>query len=157
MALKEKIKRKFKEISKMGNPNSPSKNPIVRGYKAGVRKNIRRLDERGNKVFTDLESGADTKRKSAEVRKKKDPKNQSLRPKARPKKKAAGGSLKAVPEGNKGLKKLPTAVRNKMGFMKDGGQVSLLSDQYPDIFKKPSGQARGMGAASRGGKFSRDG
>ena len=72
----------------MGNPHSPSKNPIVRGFKAGVRKNIRRLDERGNKVFTDLEAGADTKRKAAEVRKKKDPKNQSLRPKVRSKAKS---------------------------------------------------------------------
>ena len=38
------------------------------------------------KTFTDLEQGADIKRKAAEVRKKKDPKNQSLRPKVRPKK-----------------------------------------------------------------------
>ena len=35
-----------------------------------------------------------------------------------------GGSLKAVPAGNKGLKKLPTEVRNKMGFMKKGGKVN---------------------------------
>ena len=35
-----------------------------------------------------------------------------------------GGSLKAVPADNKGLKKLPTQVRNKMGFMKKGGVVS---------------------------------
>ena len=38
-----------------------------------------------------------------------------------------GGSvkkkLKPVPKGNKGLKKLPTQVRNKMGFMKKGGIV----------------------------------
>ena len=34
------------------------------------------------------------------------------------------GSLKAVPAGNKGLKKLPTKVRNKMGFMKKGGKVN---------------------------------
>jgi len=38
-------------------------------------------------------------------------------------KKAMGGSLKAVPADNKGLKKLPTKVRNKMGFMKKGGKV----------------------------------
>ena len=37
--------------------------------------------------------------------------------------KMGGGSLKAVPAGNKGLKKLPTEVRNKMGFMKKGGKV----------------------------------
>ena len=139
MALKEKLKKKFEKISSMGSPYSPSKNPIARAYKKGVRKNIRRLDERGNKVFTDLEAGADTKRKAAEARKKKDPKNQSLRPKARPKKKAAGGSLKPVPEGNKGLKKLPTAVRNKMGYMKKGGSC------------------RGMGKATRGGSYGRMG
>jgi len=37
--------------------------------------------------------------------------------------KKMGGSLKSVPAGNKGLKKLPTEVRNKMGFMKKGGKV----------------------------------
>ena len=39
-------------------------------------------------------------------------------------KKMGGGSLKAVPADNKGLKKLPTEVRNKMGFMKKGGKVN---------------------------------
>ncbi len=32
-----------------------------------------------------------------------------------------GASLKSVPAGNKGLKKLPTPVRNRMGFMRKGG------------------------------------
>jgi len=36
----------------------------------------------------------------------------------------AGGSLKKVPTGNKGLGKLPTAVRNKMGYMSAGGSNS---------------------------------
>jgi|TARA_S200002703_G_scaffold159535_1_gene173355 hypothetical protein len=40
------------------------------------------------------------------------------------KKKAGGGKLKSVPEGNKGLSKLPTPVRNKMGFMKKGGMLN---------------------------------
>jgi len=31
------------------------------------------------------------------------------------------GGLKTAPEGNKGLAKLPTGVRNKMGYMKKGG------------------------------------
>ena len=39
-------------------------------------------------------------------------------------KKADGGKLKSVPEGNKGLSKLPTPVRNKMGFMKKGGMLN---------------------------------
>jgi hypothetical protein len=36
---------------------------------------------------------------------------------------ATKNNLKPVPAGNKGLKKLPAAVRNKMGFMKKGGMV----------------------------------
>ena len=32
-------------------------------------------------------------------------------------------AMKKVPAKNKGLKKLPKAVRNKMGFMKKGGSV----------------------------------
>ena len=37
----------------------------------------------------------------------------------------AAGGLKPVPDGNKGkgLSKLPTDVRNKMGFMRKGGKV----------------------------------
>ncbi len=34
-----------------------------------------------------------------------------------------GGALKPVPAGKKGLAKLPTPVRNKMGFQKNGGKV----------------------------------
>jgi hypothetical protein len=41
----------------------------------------------------------------------------------KPKKMAAGGELKEVPEENTGLSKLPTEVRNKMGYMKEGGQA----------------------------------
>ena len=75
---------------------------------------------------------------TSSVRPKKRP--ESLRPKIRPTKKSAkGGSLKAVPEGNKGLKKLPTAVRNKMGYMQKGGSC------------------RGMGKATRGGSYGRMG
>jgi hypothetical protein len=34
-----------------------------------------------------------------------------------------GGSLKEVPADKVGLSKLPTAVRNKMGYQKAGGAV----------------------------------
>ena len=40
-------------------------------------------------------------------------------------KKADGGSLKPVKPSQKGLKKLPTKVRNKMGYMKKGGKVGM--------------------------------
>ena len=36
----------------------------------------------------------------------------------------AHGNLKPVPDDNPGLAKLPKAVRNKMGYMQDGGSVS---------------------------------
>ena len=55
-------------------------------------------------------------------------------------------SLKPVPPDNKGLAKLPTPVRNKMGFMKDGGMVKKRA-------KSKSKKSRGMGIAKRGGKF----
>ena len=37
--------------------------------------------------------------------------------------KKMGGSLKPVQPNQKGLSKLPTEVRNKMGYMKKGGKV----------------------------------
>ena len=36
---------------------------------------------------------------------------------------AGGGGLKDVPSGNTGLGKLPTPVRNKMGFKASGGKI----------------------------------
>jgi hypothetical protein len=36
---------------------------------------------------------------------------------------AEGGMMKEVPEANKGMKKLPKDVRNKMGYMAEGGMV----------------------------------
>ena len=45
---------------------------------------------------------------------------------------AEGGALKDVPEGNKGkgLSKLPTEVRNKMGFKQRGGLISNGKQDY---------------------------
>jgi hypothetical protein len=39
------------------------------------------------------------------------------------KKMSMGGSLKDVPAGKKGLAELPTKVRNKMGYKKNGGST----------------------------------
>ena len=53
---------------------------------------------------------------------------QQMKPKPiRPGKKD-GGMLKAVKPNQKGLAKLPKAVRNKMGYMKDGGRA-----KFPDL------------------------
>jgi len=59
-------------------------------------------------------------------------------------KRKKGGTMKDVPSNNKGLGKLPTPVRNSMGFKASGGKV---------IKKKYGGQIglpRGTGAALRG-------
>jgi len=56
------------------------------------------------------------------------------------------GGLKKAPAGNKGLGKLPTQVRNKMGFMKKGGMVEKYT--AGGIIK-----ARGAGAATKGFSF----
>ncbi len=60
-----------------------------------------------------------------------------------------GGALKSVPSGNKGLSKLPPEVRNNMGYMQSGGKVKKMG--------MGGSMCRGMGAATRGGKFTRDG
>lgn len=41
-------------------------------------------------------------------------------------------ALKKVPSDKKGLSKLPTAVRNKMGYMKKGGKVFKPHMMYKD-------------------------
>ena len=43
---------------------------------------------------------------------------------------AKGGKLKDVPEGNKGLSKLPPNVRNNMGFKNRGGTISKGNSDY---------------------------
>jgi hypothetical protein len=64
----------------------------------------------------------------------------------KPKKMAAGGELKEVPEDNAGLSKLPTEVRNKMGYMKDGGKVKMAGGGlYANIAAKKKRIASGSG------------
>jgi len=58
----------------------------------------------------------------------------------KPKKMAEGGSLKEVDsDENPGLAKLPTEVRNKMGYMKSGGPTGL----YANIHAKQERIAHG--------------
>ena len=59
-------------------------------------------------------------------------------------------TLKPIPEGKENsLGKLPTEVRKKMGFMKRGGKVKKMG--------MGGSTCRGMGAATRGGNFNRNG
>jgi len=54
-----------------------------------------------------------------------------------------GGALKSVPSKAKGLSKLPKGVRNKMGYMKDGGKVGSkmksIQSKIDSIKKKKEG------------------
>lgn len=59
-------------------------------------------------------------------------------------KKASGGKMKDVPADKKGLSKLPTEVRNKMGYKAEGGKMQKMA---------MGGKCRGMGAATRGGNY----
>jgi hypothetical protein len=67
----------------------------------------------------------------------------------KPKKMAEGGELKEVPEDNAGLSKLPTEVRNKMGYMKDGGGVNAAGNYTkPELRKRIVSQVKA--AATQG-------
>jgi len=61
--------------------------------------------------------------------------------------------LKKVPAKNKGLSKLPTPVRNKMGFKKKGGEVAPKKMKggglYANIHAKKKRIAAGSGEKMR--------
>ena len=63
-------------------------------------------------------------------------------------KKADGGSLKAVDsEQNPGLAKLPTEVRNKMGYMKNGGLYANIHAKQQRIANGSKEHMRKPGSA----------
>ena len=66
-------------------------------------------------------------------------------------KRKAGGRLKDVPTTKTGLAKLPTNVRNKMGYAKSGGKVSDTKNATPR--DKPTPPI-GKGAVARGNRIS---
>tara|TARA_R100001440_G_scaffold72604_1_gene96610 strand:- start:574 stop:999 length:426 start_codon:yes stop_codon:yes gene_type:complete len=84
--------------------------------------------------------------------------------KSKPQTLKGGGSLKSVPEGNKGkgLSKLPTEVRNKMGYMKKGGKVTSnkaklnkVTSGLKKAVKAHTGQAKMLSSIklNKGGKI----
>jgi len=68
-----------------------------------------------------------------------------------------GGSLKSVPAGNKGLKKLPTEVRNKMGFMKKGGPVAPAPKKDYKLGTKFQGDYKGKSLPGKVKEFVKTG
>ena len=63
-----------------------------------------------------------------------------------------GGMLKAVKPSQKGLAKLPKAVRNKMGYMKDGGKAKKFPDLTGDGKVTRADILKGRGVFAAGGK-----
>jgi len=59
---------------------------------------------------------------------------------------AKGGELKEVPEDSKGLSKLPTDVRNKMGYMKTGGLYENINAKRKRIAAGSGEKMRKVGA-----------
>jgi len=54
--------------------------------------------------------------------------------------------MKKVPSGNKGLGKLPSSVRNKMGYMKKGGTIASKKAKGMNkggVLKKAKGMKKG--------------
>jgi len=108
-----------KFAKKVGVPQSVGKEfTKVKKYDKGG-KVIRPEDEK--KRIKDLAKKERMKKILTEDMKTFGPKEES-----KPVKKKAGGMLK-TPD-NPGLKKLPTEVRNKMGYMKKGGSVKCKRD-----------------------------
>jgi hypothetical protein len=77
---------------------------------------------------------------------------QQMKPKAiRPGKKD-GGMLKSVKPSQKGLSKLPKEVRNKMGYMKDGGKAKKFPDLTGDGKVTRADVLKGRGVFASGGR-----
>ena len=60
--------------------------------------------------------------------------------------------LKPVKPNQKGLKKLPKKVRNKMGYMKDGGKAKKFPDLTGDGKVTRADVLKGRGVFRKGGR-----
>jgi hypothetical protein len=144
----------------------------VDAEKAKTRKGKRNLRQEKSRIVREL------KKEGGEVKPKKTPRDQKQQRRMGDRSKSGvikiievrkkdggkiGGLKKPTPD-QKGLKKLPTKVRNKMGYMRKGGRVKSKEDaeKLLQIKKAPKPQGkrrsyqevrrdRGMGKALRGG------
>ncbi len=102
----------------------------VDAEKAFSKKGKRNLRDEKSRIVRELKAKGGTISGNKSQKKKFRP-TKSVKPKAAGSKGkyyrefADGGSLKPVKPSQKGLKKLPTKVRNKMGYMKKGGRVGM--------------------------------
>ena len=75
-----------------------------------------------------------------------------LKPKPMRPGKKDGGMLKSVKPSQKGLSKLPKDVRNKMGYMKDGGKAKKFPDLTGDGKVTRADVLKGRGVFASGGR-----
>ena len=106
----------------------------VDAEKADTRKGARNLRDEKSRIVRELKAdgGYITKKKKPSWITKKETKPKYITKKSPAQiqdrermRRSEGGSLKKVQPNQKGLKKLPTKVRNKMGYMKKGGKVGM--------------------------------
>ena len=144
----------------------------VDAEKAKTKTGKRNLKQEKSRIVREL------KKEGGEVKPKKTPRDQKQQRRMGDRSKLKGikvievrkkdggkiGGLKKPTPDQKGLKKLPTKVRNKMGYMRKGGRVKSKEDaeKLLQIKKAPKPQGkrrsyqevrrdRGMGKALRGG------
>jgi len=77
---------------------------------------------------------------------------QQMKPKPMRPGKKDGGMLKSVKPSQKGLSKLPKEVRNKMGYMKDGGKAKKFPDLTGDGKVTRADVLKGRGVFASGGR-----
>jgi len=168
--LKQKQKDRANQRMNQANPNVQT-SARSGGFEAkrdkpvmGSSKNIRMGSGRGTTPLKDEDknvvrdrSGKAVKSRSGKVRTRDTFKSSAFMGGGMPMKKkmmSAGGNmkkkgyamggLKTAPEGNKGLAKLPTGVRNKMGYMKKGGVAKKKMMAGGGMPKKKGYAAGGM-------------
>ncbi len=151
--LKSQDKEISTEIGK-AKKRGASRKDLVKGRK--FQRDSRRAQREGDKLRKDVlrigkAKGGMALQERAEERKKLIEKSKPAREKdtVKPREgmKKGGSALKPVDkEKNPGLAKLPTKVRNKMGYMKDGGKVKKFPDLSGDgkVTKKDILMGRGV-------------
>ena len=157
-----KLDTETKPKGKTGSDDSKPKKKGFRPFGGAIRRALLGKDEKfgGDKGAIDF------------IRRKKKPKNKAGGGMMKSKMSSKGGKMggkmapgyneggsakKPVPSQNKGLSKLPKDVRNKMGYMKDGGSAKKTPKGYSKggaAMKSKGGtkrgKPRGVGAALRG-------
>ncbi len=126
-----KVRDKFNAGGTMSKKKKKTKDPLISKYKR-IRNTIIAAPEAVpiGEAIIDLigmggfDDGALVSKKRKKLRPVKPKKLESVKPSEKQIPESNKG-LKPIPPENKGLKKLPRGVRNKMGYMKDGGKAKV--------------------------------